>query len=75
MDDALQVTLLRRSTQDLFTSPGFMLHNFAARPDEGQGPAEQSPSTSGSSLPPHGINIALVIETYTALLQVIPAPT
>lgn len=67
----MQVALLRRGTQDLFTSPAFMLHAFTARP-EGEGDlAADPPITSGSAPPPHNIDIAKVTATYTALLQVL----
>lgn len=48
-----------------------MLHAFTDRPDGGVGLAEEPPSTSGSGPPPHGIDIAKVTATYTALLQVL----
>ena len=70
----VQVSLLRRSAQDLFTNPGFMLHTFAARSGEEAGLAEEPPTTSGSSPPPHGIDIHKVTDTFTALLQVISLP-
>lgn len=47
-----------------------MLHTFTAESDGGAGLAEEAPTTSGSDLPPHGIDIAKVTATYTALLQV-----
>ncbi|KAL3150237.1 hypothetical protein ABBQ32_000095 [Trebouxia sp. C0010 RCD-2024] len=47
-----------------------MLHAFMDRPDGGMGLAEEPPTTSGSGPRPHGIDIAKVTATYTALLQV-----
>lgn len=47
-----------------------MLHTFTAEPGGGAGLAEEAPTTSSSDLPPHGIDIAKVTATYTALLQV-----
>ena len=47
-----------------------MLDTFTAEPGGGAGLAEEPPTTSGSALPPHGIDIAKVTATYTALLQV-----
>lgn len=47
-----------------------MLHTFTAEPDSGAGVAEGPSGASASALPPHGLNIAKVTATYTALLQV-----
>ena len=47
-----------------------MLHAFTSEPGGGAGLAEEPPTTSGCALPPHGLDIAKVTATYTALLQV-----
>ena len=64
----MQVQSLKRSSQDLFSSPGFLLHTFAAEP--GLADPNEEPSTSGSAPPPHGLDLAKITQTYNALLQV-----
>lgn len=60
---------MKRSVQDLFSSPGFMLHTFASEPGR-LGDPDNTPSTSGSTPPPHGLDIVKLTQAYNALLQV-----
>jgi len=47
-----------------------MLHTFEIRPNEEDMTLQEFPSTSGSSEPPHGLDMAKVTTVYNALLQV-----
>ena len=65
----MQVNVLKRNAQDLFSSPGFLLQTFTVDQGLARGP-EEGPSTSGSGPPPHGLDLAKITQTYNALLQV-----
>lgn len=70
---SLQVSMLKKSTHDLFSCPGFMLHTFEAQlpvDDAPHLPPQEPPTTSGATHPDHGLGLAKIAEVYNALLQV-----
>lgn len=66
---SLQVSMLKKSTHDLFSCPGFMLHTFEAPLPVDDAP-HLPPTTSGATHPDHALDLAKIAEVYTALLQV-----
>ena len=65
----VQVNMLKRSTQDLFSCPGFMLHTFSDQTCDPE-PSQDSASSSGPAEQPVRLDTSRITETYNALLQV-----
>lgn len=67
----MQVSMLKRSAQDLFSCPAFMLHTFSDwhSPDSVDSP-QDLPLTTRAAQQMLGLDLAKVTHTYNALLQV-----